>query len=199
MKYTHLPGLGLGALGLVACGSDDGISVDPRIADIQGSWIEDDCYSRQSGYTFRTEATVRGTDLTLGEVQYYNSAACGGNFTISINGYATLAPLDETTQTESGAANNIDVSYRSADITASPEMNALLASQGTTLQDLLTPLGFSDISNVPISAVSDLEQLYTIYLVTDGSLRIGADRLGRDASSPDMRHAELSTFRFVRP
>jgi hypothetical protein len=176
-------------VGLSACGGGGG--GDSLSSDLQGRWVSQDCVA-DGDQSFKTTATISGSRLVQSNIRYTNNSNCSGDLTVNTNLRGQITVLSETTETTVGTAKHANLVYQTADITGSAALNDLLETQGTTLQDFFTAEGVTDITNVPLNDLIDNAEVFSIYLVSGSTLRVGDDSAGFDGTSPQMRHREFS-------
>jgi len=179
------------SVALLGCGgSSDGESSN---ADIQGSWASP-CALEDDDSSIRAEWTFNGNTLTQSRVTYLNSVDCTGNLTLSLNLPGTISVDGTTTELSDGDAKNIDIVYRSGNITASDLAVGVLESQGTTLDAVFAAQGIADINNLPFETFGRVQaELFSIYRVDGDELRIGSTSGGFDGTTPALRSDRLST------
>lgn len=202
-KYLSFPGLRVlvlaGSISLLSsCGggsSDDASSYE---ADLQGMWVGQECRVVDENESAHRMLTFNGTSLTQSVVLFYGNETCAGEVTVTTSLAATIFVSGLETELSNAPAKHIDVFYSKAYITGSDAYVTVLEASGTTLQDALTAQGVEDIDNIPVTVYRDTENAYSIYRVTDGSLRIGASDTTNDGTVEALRFNRLGTEMFVK-
>lgn len=159
-------------------------------SDLQGMW-RTACVADEDNTSFELEFALNGNSFVSSQITYINSTNCSVSdfFTVALNG--TLATIGE--RNASVDAINLDLLFANVRITGSDGFNATLASQGTTLQDVFSADGITDINNVPVTTFVSSPAFFTIYSVSGNTLRFGDDTDSFNGTSPALRHVALST------
>jgi len=180
------------SLTIASCGggSGDGSnSFSSSNSRLDGTWQSSDCEFAASGVSTTDEITFSGNSFTFSSISFLDNTLCASELTqtIHIDGTFNLP----TGSAQSNNALPMDLTFLRGRLTASDALIAVLSSQGTTLQDVLTAEGITDINNIPLSMILPSTELYTIFERMGNTLRLGDDSPSFDGSTPELRHVTL--------
>jgi len=183
----------------------DGVSnLDERIAntnplgsltELQGIWFADCETDPEDGVMSRFVVEFDSNEVknyTFSIYRYVDLNNCTGTNYIAVNLESVLSIQEQVTDLPGGFATHIDFTPINGSATAGQEALDVLTSQGTTLQELLAdsdPELFGDISNIPLESFNlTMDEIFSIYVIDSGELRLGIDTGIRDGSSNTNRH-----------
>lgn len=167
-------------------------------ADTQGVWLTE-CRENDDGRFERDSLAFGPTSYQLSVIVYIDSPDCQSDFFLSINIIGTYAVSGEVSVLSDGTtAKHVDIDIINGTVTASAATHELLASQGTSVQEIFTEQGVENINDVSLDFFPVPEEIFTIYRVVGDQYFGGAELGFLDGSTAQRRHpilAETSNFR----
>jgi len=181
----------LTSLTLASCGGsgDSSSSLTSSTASLNGTWLSSECEIDDQQSSTTQEMTFSGNNFTVSNITYLENTGCSGDLALTVHLDGALSLPAESAQTNN--VTPIDFTFLRARQTASAGLNAILASQGTTLADVAATQGITDVNNIPISMFLPRSDFFTIFARSQNTIRFGEDSSTFDGSSPELRHNTL--------
>ena len=168
---------------------------------LQGDWlgecvVDEDGNGEQVVWSFN-DANVK--NLTFSSVQYIDTEVCVGENYVSVNLEGIAQITGEVSETASGTAQNLDITYINGSITAGALAIAALEFGGTSLEEISAEQGFDNIEFIPLADLMvDQPAVFTIYQISNGQLRLGVSSANRDGATAESRYTVLNTITYTR-
>ncbi len=181
-------------LSMAACSSGGSSSSSDSNSAVQGNidgeW-QTACESLPDNQSIRELLEFTGSTLESTNIFYIGSDSCstGNIFTVTITGEFSLP--GGTTDTALGAAQHIDIEVGSINANSSQPLEAQLALQNMTFEQLLeTELAISNPSNINPQILGIQSPLFSLILADGDTLYLGDDQ-SNQGNSPETRLTEL--------
>jgi len=177
---------------LVACEeSKKSSSAGGGASGLGGTWVTP-C-SANGQQSLRAKLSISGSSINRSIEEYLDSNNCNQTGLMrSFNTLGTVTVTGESTPADGGPLRHANVNYTRGTITTNEATRRALAAEGTSLQDAMRTAGYNDINNVPLSNLTDNPNLFTVYRIDNGALRLGNDdNAGNNGTSAATRHKQL--------
>lgn len=162
-------------LAVAACSSDsDSGSDDTTFASaLQGDW-QAACDVLQDDLSSRSTVTFDGSEVQRSEIFYVGNNNCNSGTIFNLLANATFTLPGSTSTTDAGDAQHITIETTTIEATSTQTLDALLALQGITFEQLLQDeLGIADASNITPESAGLVTPLFSLALIEGDTLYFG--------------------------
>jgi len=182
--------LALGACGGGSGGSDNAASSVVRTA-LQGGWSAD-CRSVNDELSSRRFLDIEGLEATQSALFYVGNNECSGDLIFSIVSGTSFAFPAGTTDTSTGLAQHLNITFNDTVANSTPALDARLALEGSSFEALMQEnFGITDTANVGADVLGLVSPLFTLVRVDDDGLQLG-DNESNQGIDEETRLTELS-------
>ena len=171
--------IGAAVLTLAACSSDSdsgtgtGTSITTSVSALQGSW-QAACDAVRDDLSVRSSLVFDGSAVERSDIFYVGNNSCSSGTIFNLVADATFSLPDGTTATDQGDAQHIDIDINNVTATSTQTLDALLALQGISFDQLLqNELGIAEPGNITPESVGFISPLFTLTLIEGDTLFFG--------------------------
>ncbi len=171
--------IGAAVLTLAACSSDSdsgtgtGTSITTSVSALQGSW-QAACDAVRDDLSVRSSLLFDGSAVERSDIFYVGNNSCSSGTIFNLVADATFSLPGGTTATDQGDAQHIDIDINNVTATSTQTLDALLALQGISFDQLLqNELGIAQPGNITPESVGFISPLFTLTLIEGDTLFFG--------------------------
>lgn len=179
-------------LTVAACSSSGGSSSSDNSLrnSLQGQW-QAECETLTSELSVRESLSFEGSTIERSAVFYVASDNCSNGLIFTVVGDSSFTLPEGTTDTAAGIAQHIDIITDSVVASSTQTLDAQLALENITFDELLQSLlGVSTSSETDPAAFGVDTPVFSLILVNEDTLNF-ADDDSNDGTSPETRYTEI--------